>query len=1014
MKIGSFVDNLFMAITDALRKRITAFCVLETSEGPYTYVAKDGSLMTLLNVKGSMSVVGQEELSRLASALAETMAPFMSRRGHAFHWGYLSDPDRVSPDVNSYVDAQRAVARRSGLHIDDILTSQRQVLEDQVCLEQSVIALWTRPSVVSNEILKYAKARQADEVKTAPPVVDGQWVYRVVQEIMQRHQSYVRAVAKGLGHAGLLVEPIEVHDAGRLMREWSLREVVGSSWRPCLPGDKARPRLSESALPNDVSALVWPPLDRQLLPQDAVPIDYEVVRIGQYDYAYLNMMLAPEMPLPFARLLDNLAGQWVPWRMLVMIEGADNAMPVKKATATLTAWSSAASARVKAALSTIAQEMAMGRTYVKLRVSFCTWVPHGDRDLLNRRVNTLRDALTNWGQMHVGTDAGDALAGVMSSSIGIMVGSTAVTTLAPLEEVTPLLPLNQVASPWEQGTMSFVSPEGRLVSYQPGSSRQTTWNTVIFSPPGGGKSLLLNKLNLAVCLSPGVERAGAKLPRIATIDIGFSGKGLVDLLRSALPQQRQHEAVYLRLRLDRSHAVNIFDTALGQRYPTAREREFIQLVLELLCTPEERNRPFEGIANALHSAVTAAYRMRAEEKPNVYHEGLDEEVDEAISRYGIKIDAHTTWWEVVDALFDAGCIREAGLAQRHAVPVLNDLLEAMADPRVSDPYRKMRVQETNEAIIDAMTRYINAAQARYPMLSYPTTWDLANARVIVVDLEEVADGGSGGNNRQTALMYMLARHIAARDFYFSLDEAAATSPKYRDYHMQRVQADRESPKRLNFDEFHKTDGVDAVRRQVVNDMRLGRKYNVQVCLASQQLSDFGDDVLKQASDIIVLKIGNRDELQELVTRFGKENVPRTAQHIIANYLTGPGSEGAPFYGIFKLRGGTFRQYLRHVVGAVEVWGLTTNPRDVPLRDRLYARMDPVLARKVLADEFPDGSAAKVIEDRIRQVKRSGIYSESDAQNIYDELADELEAKAREILRREAVLRGRRKREKVPA
>ena len=46
---------------------------------------------------------------------------------------------------------------------------------------------------------------------------------------------------------------------------------------------------------------------------------------------------------------------------------------------------------------------------------------------------------------------------------------------------------------------------------------------------------------------------------------------------------------------------------------------------------------------------------------------------------------------------------------------------------------------------------------------------LGDARVVSLDLDEVAKSGGDAANRQTAVMYMLARYVLARHYYLTED-----------------------------------------------------------------------------------------------------------------------------------------------------------------------------------------------------------------------------------------------------
>ena len=62
----------------------------------------------------------------------------------------------------------------------------------------------------------------------------------------------------------------------------------------------------------------------------------------------------------------------------------------------------------------------------------------------------------------------------------------------------------------------------------------------------------------------------------------------------------------------------------------------------------------------------------------------------------------------------------------------------------------------------------------------------------------------------------------------------------KEYHSKRFLEVYETVKRIDYDEWHRTQGSALVRAQAELDVREGRKHNVQLGFASQRLSDMGD------------------------------------------------------------------------------------------------------------------------------------------------------------------------------
>ena len=145
--------------------------------------------------------------------------------------------------------------------------------------------------------------------------------------------------------------------------------------------------------------------------------------------------------------------------------------------------------------------------------------------------------------------------------------------------------------------------------------------------------------------------------------------------------------------------------------------------------------------------------------------------------------------------------------------------------------------------VELFERYVKALIRKYPTLNRPTRLDFGDARVIVLDLESVTQTGSAEADRQTSLMYLLGRHVLARNFFLMPEYTEFVPELVRSYHAKRFTEVYETTKRLAFDEYHRTKGQRYVREQVDRDRREGRKHNVHLGVASQSLNDFDDTMI---------------------------------------------------------------------------------------------------------------------------------------------------------------------------
>lgn len=978
------VDSLMVWLGTSLKQTTNSYCDLETADSEYNLASTDGSLISIIRVNGVSILVGRSEFLRLHEGLGMTLRSVMKgKQGHNLQIFFQIDQDNVETDIARKLGPASDTVARLGLQLDDLLNERKKHLAKYCAYEELYLVVWTKPTVLSPRQQKASMSKKISSIRQSKmqPFPNAQNILAPIAEIRDEHNSIVQTILGDLQQLSVSVSLMEVHDAIRAIRKIVDYDFTSEDWSPSLPGDKL-PFREGNGPRGDISDILWPPLGKQILSRDAENLDLRTCRIGDRIFSSVFIDLFPQEVRPFQVLFSRIAATRIPWRVSFRIEsGGTSIIRYKSVIAAILSFASTQNRLLSNAYNLLQEiDINTDDAVVSLRVSFSTWAPDNDFKKLRIRTAELAKAIQGWGTCEVSEICGDPFAAIVANVPALTEMDVATRSVAPLSDVTFMLPFYRPGSPWRSGAVLFRSTDGKVWPYQPGSSTQTTWIDLLYARPGSGKSVLSNSINLALCLGPGIK----SLPRIAIIDIGPSSSGLISLLKEALPEEKSHLVTYQRLEMRSAYAINPFDTQLGARFPTPQERSFLVNLLSLLATPVAAARPYDGIGDLVGIVIDEMYKdVSDENNPKVYVLGSETLIDDILEEIGFRRDPQTSWWEVTDTLFLAGFTHEARLAQRHAVPHLSDATTICRLPAIEDLYGKV-ISPTGEQLITAFGRMISSAVREYPILSTVTAFDLSDSLVVSLDLDEVAKSGGEAADRQTAVMYMLARYVLAKDFYLTDSSLSVIPEIYQKYHKKRIDEIRESSKRIVYDEFHRTARSPIVRDQVILDMREGRKWNVQIALISQSVDDFNETIIEFATSVFIMDAGPEQAIAKSSKIFG---LSETARAALRQQVHGPRRGGATFLAQFFTKEGSNMQLLTNTIGPIELWAFTTTTEDAYLRDQLYAKIGARETRQLLANLFPEGTVKPILEKRLEAAQK---YKETSVDlDIKGSLIDEL-------------------------
>ena len=1025
------LDVIIMNLLKAFDSQITNLCDIETIDGHFSapdksvLVYKDGSCASIFRFNGIANVIGSSDYEMIIEQLTRTLEPFFKNRGHQLQVVFRKDLD-ASDSLDLVSSIQKHTARTLQLDIEDLIEESRDKYKTFVYEEDCYFVLISRTA-----LLDRTEVRMDNELKNKirkeiqlPSMKKAQNILRPVSYLYDRHLSFVEKVFDDLktGDIACFVEKLDIETALREIKRNANRSATSPNWKPVIPGQAARAQLNgepDIKVPhrwktdddyNDGSEFLYASIPDQILnttgkvgaKNDKNIPDDEFFRVGARVFAPVIFSVPPRMENEhFNNLFSSLnraethedgIRRAIPYAISFTIEG-DGMGPLmmKSLFSSILSFSSEQNRNINLAIAELRERKRDYEVIVKFRISAMTWAktdPDSVQSLVLRKTHLIK-AIEGWGGAQVKEYSGDASLAWQATIPGLSTKSIAPPAAAPLLDALKLFPVLRPTSPFPGGTIITRSLDGAILPYARFSAEQSTWITLVSGKPGSGKSVLMNHLNLESILSPGISR----LPYIMIIDIGISSRGLIDTVRDALPDKLKHLAVYERLQNTKHYAINVFDTPLGQRMPLERDLAFKRSFITALITPSERDDPEEGMSSFVGRVIKESYRFYQtgleKSRPKVYIPHDNEIIDNAMQELGIEFSGHQViyYWDLVDTFFDKNMIYEAEVAQRYAVPCLGDLALVANSEIIKEEYK------SQPHLIDKFLTGLKEAQEEYEMFREPTRFELGSARVVSLDLQDLAGKDtSRAGVKKTNLLYMVSRQSFIQKIGYSLEDLPSIEPKYRSYFERLISQLIDEEKILMMDEYHKTkmasnSGRSPLQDQIMTDAREARKWKMDITLGSQKISDFGN-ILSIATTVFILDSGSPEERRDYEKLVGLND---TALEALNRFVHGPSAVGTTYIGMTETKRGRFVQLYTSTLGPMRLWALSTTSEDRKMRNIFYARISEQReARKALAYYFPKGGCKDVIEREKRLAFSDGTFVDEKAEEgIIETIAERL-------------------------
>lgn len=976
---------------------------------PFSLEMADGTLVSFILVRGARTNIREADAAAMADLVSSKVAAYMAGgNGSSYSFGlyFLHDPNTAAQVFEQKIAPILATAQRLGGNAESFRNDLGSRMAHGAAEEMTLLTVRThmkalRPDEHKRATEQYqhmirtimATGKGIKEVPLALLSPFGQAMLSRSPSILQRHEGLVKNLMKDFNSRsiGLSVQLLAVREAFERVRRFGDREIpFQEGWTARVhgqPGTVLTPHARHGS-PTPLS------LGMQVLTRKVIGhIDnYETASIGHTWYGAAVMEAGPVSPrlnpsqTIFSELMRKIRGVGIPISMSFEIfpKGL-NYNKLNQVLNSFLAPFNQQNRQIRDAYKELrAYEEQHGATdpIVGLRIAVSTWAR--SKEKAESALLELDLALKSWGNVQASCETGQPDIARLSCIPEFSSTSCAPVVPAPLADTIYMSPLMRPASPWEFGQLQFKTLDGVIYPVAIGSRQHASFVSGYCAPSGSGKSYLMNRVNFCLSLSPGAQQ----LPYVLEIDVGYSGIGFLRHLRKVLPKSMHHQLVYFKVINDESYCVNLHDLQLGCTRPTGAEFDFMMAAYEVI---------FDGLGDEagafIKAMISEAYRMYEPEstEARTWQNALNARVSAELQEIGFNVDSSKppTVYQVVDALFAAGRVETARIAQRYAVPRMEDMTRVISGDRIRSVYGNAKASN-GELLIEKAQRALLTAVNEFKVIAGVTRVDMDNARVMVVDLQNVLGGSSARGTQFAGMMYLYARHLGARNFFLDVDEISTiVRPPYKEYQVKRVREIQQTPKVLTYEEWHNVNSIPGFVGLNEKETRETRKFKVYLNFVTQYISDFPPAILSGITTMMV--VGQQGEADN---KFAKEklNLSNTDYELLQTGLDRIGR----IWAWFRLRDGLVTAIFDNEVGPVESWCYTTDDKDAPLRNELESLIGESEAIALLAREFPTGSAGDYLDSRSRTMSQDRMGDRSTT--LTSIVAAELAEKYHESLR----------------
>jgi len=948
---------------DAIVKRIAGQSSYERCDAVANvsrdlFTTQEGGFISSFNFAGCMRFIAEDDIENFSASIDNALKDLFRAEGHCLSF-YL---DRSASNANQLLRNifNTSLKSLNTLRFKSPIPEARKKHLARLLQPFNItLTVTTGLSALSEQERQLILDEHYQKLENAPKFKPDQSQLNAINELLNKHLSFTKALKNQLEKICLMQQ---------ISCDETLYRAHDALYRVSTRGNRKKFQL----LPQSYSirgsqkekenGLTAPSIAEQILNEDLMPLasDPSMLRVGENIFAPLYLPHAPFDPKPLSNLLSLI--DQVPFRMAVhLLTGNES---VKSSANLLTSRArnfkifDENNKDIYKAGEYFLSRLKQGDCGVNVSFCFVTWAK--DAVKLRRNREIIAAAINSWGGCSTHYERGDTIDALLSTVP--LFGSRAKSPPKHpwlLKDLVPLLPFSVSAPLFKNPDLTLVLPNGQNYPLEFGSPLLKSYSMLIAAESGSGKSSFLTNILNSLLFRPSV---GGRFPPIGVIDNGLAQTFWAQTIYSALPQELHYLVQCVTPTHDKQDAMNFLDLPLGLSVPPLSQKEFAAGFLQTLLTePGSKQHP-AGITGLCNALIVEAYHEFETNQQRIYNPG-NEVIDRALDKTDFRYDLSQpmSFYQIRDKLFDAGEIEAAYVAQTYAVPTLLDLVRIVNDStHIRTNYGNKRFY--GEDAISYVSSTINNIAEQFPALAHRSVHNWQASKVRIINLQIAAPKASASDpiaQKTSSLFYGIAWNALFGEYFMRAKEVKAICPqRYLEYQMQRL-SDLESSLKCAFvDEYHRASKLNVINNNVLQIEKEGRARKIFGCFISQALTpDFPDEIINQASSIVVLGLPSKDGVVEAYRRFlhySDQQDKAIRRHLATAFHPKWGSSCLIY---FEYKGGTLLQLAYIPSPAEEVWQITTSNSERALVQYLSQFMAQHQTLEILAKEYQfDGAS----------------------------------------------------------